>query len=48
MIKLNDGRHVAIPDCDCRAFHLVDQHRMKLWTEELQDIEASVGVMLIS
>jgi len=38
VIKLDAGRYVAIPDCDCREFHLVDQHRMNLWTEELQDI----------
>ena len=47
MIKLNADRHVAIPDCECRVFHLVDQHRMKLWTEEQLDISVSVGLLLI-
>jgi len=35
VIKLNAGHHVAIADCDCRVFHLVDQRLMNLWTEEL-------------
>jgi len=36
VIKLNAGLHVAIPDCDCKVFYLVDQRRMKLWTDKAE------------